>query len=1151
MNRSRVTGDLASHGNIFVDIANDRVGIGSTIPGQKLSLPDSAAISLGDSADLRISFDGGNAVIRDHTGNGSMRIANNNQHIQIEPVFGQFSGIFKPAEVMLFHSNVLKFQTAATGVTVHGSTDPNLTIRQGSISNSGSGFLAYENVDGNGNPRSIAKIQGKTAGNGGYGDLIFQTAFNNTLSTRLTIENTGNSIFTGDVTLTDTTADSAAGPELKLFRNSASPADADYLGQIKFAGESDTGVERNYAKITGKILDASNGTEDGILEFAHIKAGSQVITGRFRSDSLQLLNGTQLTVAGTTTLNSPVTVDTSTDEKLILSGSTAPYIRFKESSSNKAYIQWNPSGYIELRNQEDDSTLYIKDGLCFSQSVGGTLHTIWHSGNDGTGSGLDADTLDGVQGSSYLRSNATDTASGAITFTSGALQLSGHWYSGFHASTTNYIHLYPNGHSGSATQTNIRAWNGTGSDVFQINGGSSTGLKWRGNTIWTAENDGSGSGLDADTLDGVDGANYVRTNQNTTITSDLFIGGGGGGITVNAGSDIRFTNGDWTGNVGSGTAKIQHHSNILYISGGSSGIYFREGNDNRWIISDGGHFVPGVDSTYDIGTSGNRVRNGYFDTLYGDGSNITGVNATTLDSIDSGSFLRSDAADVASGAINFTSSTLTLSGHWYSRFHANTQNYIHLYPNGHTGNASSTDIRAYDGNGNADVFKITGGSSTGLSWRGYTIWTAENDGTGSGLDADKLDGKHDTSFLRSDAGGGAASYNATSDIIFSGGGGAVTIAANSDIEFGNGTWTGNTVKIQHHSNFLYIVGGSNGIIFREGGTDRARFDGDGHFRPASDSTYNLGDSSNRWAHTYTDALTVTNGVSVSGDVSVNGGAGAISVGANSDIRLSAGNWTGDAGYKIQAHSGGLYIQAPIIRFRSNNGSDRWYVQTAGHFEPSVDTTYDIGSSSKRVRNVYAVTFTGSAAGLTASTLPTAESGISAVGNFGQWEAHGTYNNFNAEPNYWGWNYIQGNTNAPNTASGQWYRCRLSLGSDYGKGSDAGDYSMEMTIPRTQNGTQGQMWVRPIENGVESSWMEVGSRPYNSVIPRADNAIDLGSSSIRWANLYTADAHFNNIGTGGNEIDGTEGSWTLQEAEDTVYMINRKNGKRYKIKMEEV
>ncbi len=53
-----------------------------------------------------------------------------------------------------------------------------------------------------------------------------------------------------DLNLIDTATDSAAGPELKLYRNSASPADADYLGQIKFAGESDTGVERNYAKLS-------------------------------------------------------------------------------------------------------------------------------------------------------------------------------------------------------------------------------------------------------------------------------------------------------------------------------------------------------------------------------------------------------------------------------------------------------------------------------------------------------------------------------------------------------------------------------------------------------------------------------------------------------------------------------------------------------------------------------------------------------------------------------------------------------------------------------------------------------------------------------------------------------------------------------------
>ena len=114
---------------------------------------------------------------------------------------------------------------------------------------------------------------------------------------------------TGNLTLTSTDAGSSASPIINLFRNSASPADADYLGQIKFQGESDTGVQRNYAKITGKILDASNGTEDGILEFAHIKAGSQTITGRWRSDSLQLLNGTNLSVAGDTTLTGDIDVD--------------------------------------------------------------------------------------------------------------------------------------------------------------------------------------------------------------------------------------------------------------------------------------------------------------------------------------------------------------------------------------------------------------------------------------------------------------------------------------------------------------------------------------------------------------------------------------------------------------------------------------------------------------------------------------------------------------------------------------------------------------------------------------------------------------------------------------------------------------------------
>ena len=40
-------------------------------------------------------------------------------------------------------------------------------------------------------------------------------------------------------------------------------------------------------------------------------------------------------------------------------------------------------------------------------------------------------------------------------------------------------------------------------------------------------------------------------------------------------------------------------------------------------------------------------------------------------------------------------------------------------------------------------------------------------------------------------------------------------------------------------------------------------------------------------------------------------------------------------------------------------------------------------------------------------------------------------------------------------------------------------------------------------------------------------------------------------TGGNDVDGTWGDWTLQEGESDVYMINNRSGKKFTIKMEEV
>ena len=70
-------------------------------------------------------------------------------------------------------------------------------------------------------------------------------------------------------------------------------------------------------------------------------------------------------------------------------------------------------------------------------------------------------------------------------------------------------------------------------------------------------------------------------------------------------------------------------------------------------------------------------------------------------------------------------------------------------------------------------------------------------------------------------------------------------------------------------------------------------------------------------------------------------------------------------------------------------------------------------------------------------------------------------------------------------------------------------------------------------------------------PATTNTTDLGTSSLRWRNLYTQDLQLSNESIGENDVDGTWGDWTLQEGENDIFMINNRNGKKYKINLTEV
>ena len=70
------------------------------------------------------------------------------------------------------------------------------------------------------------------------------------------------------------------------------------------------------------------------------------------------------------------------------------------------------------------------------------------------------------------------------------------------------------------------------------------------------------------------------------------------------------------------------------------------------------------------------------------------------------------------------------------------------------------------------------------------------------------------------------------------------------------------------------------------------------------------------------------------------------------------------------------------------------------------------------------------------------------------------------------------------------------------------------------------------------------------IPYANNTYDLGSTSQRWRNVYTNDLNLSNEGSS-NDVDGTWGSYTIQEGADDLFLINKRNGKKYKFNLTEV
>ena len=201
------------------------------------------------------------------------------------------------------------------------------------------------------------------------------------------------------------------------------------------------------------------------------------------------------------------------------------------------------SGTVDGRDVAADGTKLdgIESGATADQSASEILTAI--KTVDGASSGLDADLLDGMHASQD-----------ASTSTIVARNSSGYVFA-------NYFNTTPNDVSSGVTKVCVE----TGNDGYIRHGDAGSIRTFinveNGATADQTKSDIDGLNINADQVDGLHASSFIRSDTADTASGDITFGGGAGAATIGGGSDIRFTNGSWTGE----STKIQHHNNDLYI----------------------------------------------------------------------------------------------------------------------------------------------------------------------------------------------------------------------------------------------------------------------------------------------------------------------------------------------------------------------------------------------------------------------------------------------------------------------------------------------------------------------------------------------------------------------------------------------------------
>ena len=217
-------------------------------------------------------------------------------------------------------------------------------------------------------------------------------------------------------TFSGTTDTAATGPIFSIFRNSASPADADLIGDLRFDGEDSAGNKTTYASVSSQIDDVTNATEDGTLLVKTMTAGTLTTQLDISSALVNITPAT--TIAGLTTIASlkgtgAVTITDILDEDNMASNSAT---KLATQQSIKAYVDSSVGAYDTLSEVLANGNTSGSTDLVMTSGQKITTNTIDETTS---ASGVTIDSV--LVKDSTVKAGTLTIGAGSITDSSGAI----------------------------------------------------------------------------------------------------------------------------------------------------------------------------------------------------------------------------------------------------------------------------------------------------------------------------------------------------------------------------------------------------------------------------------------------------------------------------------------------------------------------------------------------------------------------------------------------------------------------------------------------------------------------------------------------------------------------------------------------------------